>query len=215
MEEERGLDQVTEATRTSWFQHVGQAFAGVLSAGGPVVDVDFGIKASAVRLSRHVEMYLWKEEAQTDSRARLGGGEERTTTHKYVRAWSDKPVDSTRFKDPRGHTNPFMTYQGHEAISPGTRLGSFAVPDGMLRGFGGPRPLPATDAQASAPQIRVNKPVTVLDGILYVGRDPGQPAVGDMKISFFQVPHQPASVVAAQAGAGFASFTTHEGTLWT
>ena len=269
MEEERGLDQVTEVTSTSWFQRLGQAFAGVLiglllipvsvvllfwnegraiktargldegagivrtvaadrvdpsndgrlvyvtgmlSAGGPVVDTDFGIKASAVRLARHVEMYLWKEETQTDSRTKLGGGEERTTTYKYVRAWSDKPVDSTRFKDPRGHTNPFMTYQGRESISPGTRLGSFAVPDAMLRGFGEPRPLPATDAQANALQIRVNKPVMVLDGILYVGRDPAQPAVGDMKISFFEVPPQPASVVARQAGAGFVPFTTHEGT---
>ena len=52
----------------------------------------------------------------------------------------------------------------------------------------------------------------VLDGILYVGRDPAQPAVGDMKISFFEVPPQPASVVARQAGAGFVPFTTHEGT---
>ena len=30
MEGERGPDQVTEVTNTSWFQRIGQAFAGVL-----------------------------------------------------------------------------------------------------------------------------------------------------------------------------------------
>ena len=30
MEQERGPDQVTEVTNTSWFQRIGQAFAGVL-----------------------------------------------------------------------------------------------------------------------------------------------------------------------------------------
>jgi hypothetical protein len=269
MEEERGLDQVTEVTSTSWFQRIGQAFAGVLigflliplsaallfwnegraiktargldegagivrtvsaervdpanngklvyvtgmlSIGGPVVDSDFGIRTSAVRLSRHVEMYLWKEETQTESRTKVGGSEERTTTYKYVRAWSDKPIDSSKFKDPRGHTNPFMTYQGRDTISPGTRLGAFAVPDDMLHGFGDAKPLPATDAQANALQIRVNKPVAALDGVLYVGRDPSQPTVGDMKILFSQVAPQTASIVAAQTGSGFGPFRTHEGT---
>lgn len=30
MEEERGLDHVTEVASTSWFRRIGQAFAGVL-----------------------------------------------------------------------------------------------------------------------------------------------------------------------------------------
>mgnify|MGYP000001376373 CR=1 FL=1 len=269
MEEERGPDQVTEVTNTSWFQRIGQAFAGVLvgfllipvsivvlfwnegraiktargldegagmvrsvsaeradpsndgklvyvtgmlSTGGPVADADFGVRTSAVRLSRHVEMYVWKEETQTESRTKLGGGEERTTTYKYVRDWSDKPVDSGKFKEPRGHTNPSMTYQSRETLAPGTRLGSFTIPDGMLRNFGEAKPLAVTDAQAGALQIRINKPVVAVDGVLYAGRDPSQPAVGDMKISFLQVPPQVASVVAAQAGAGFGPYMTRQGT---
>lgn len=269
MEEERGPDQVTEVTNTSWFQRIGQAFAGVLigfllipvsmvvlfwnegraiktargldegagivrsvsaeradpsndgklvyvtgmlSTGGPVVDAEFGVNTTAVRLSRHVEMYVWKEETQTETRTKLGGGEERTTTYKYVREWSDKPVESTKFKEPRGHTNPSMTYQSRETIAPGTRLGGFAVPNAMLRNFGEAQPLAATDAQAGALQIRINKPVVAVDGVLYAGRDPSQPAVGDMKISFRQVPPQAASVVAAQSGAGFGPYTTQQGT---
>ena len=105
-----------------------------------------------------------------------------------------------------------MTYQSREAIAPGTRLGAFAVPNGLLYNFGDAKPFPVTDAQAGALQIRINKPVAAIDGALYVGRDPSQPTVGDMKISFLQVPPQTASVVAAQTGDGFGPYTTHQDT---
>ncbi len=267
--EERGVDQITEVTSTSWFARLGQAIVGVLigfifivvsigvlfwnegrairtaqglaegagivrsvpadrvdpandgrlihvsgmlSTAGPVSDPDFAMRVRGVRLDRHVEVYQWKEETHSESRTRLGGGEERTTTYKYVRSWSDKPIDSDRFKEPRGHTNPVMTYQSRESLAPGTRLGAFAVPESLLRGFGEPRRLAATDAQVNALQNRVTKPVTVNDGTLYVGRDPSEPAIGDMRISFSEVPLQTASVVAAQAGSGFAPFPTRTGT---
>lgn len=267
--EERGVDQVTEVTSTSWFARLGQAVVGVLigfifivaaivvlfwnegrairtaqglaegagivrsvpaervdpandgrlvhvtgmlSTGGPVSDPDFAIRVKGVRLVRHVEVYQWKEETHSETRTRFGGGEERTTTYKYVRAWSDKPIDSDRFKEPRGHTNPVMVYESRDLVAPGTRLGAFAVPDSLLRGFGEPRRFAATDVQANALQIRISKPVAVNDGILYVGRDPSQPAIGDMRVSFAEVPLQMASVVAAQAGSGFTPFPTHTGT---
>ena len=267
--EERGVEQITEVTSTSWFARLGQAIVGVfiglifivvsvgvlfwnegrairtaqgltegagivrsvpaeavdpandgrlihvsgmLSTAGPVSDPDFAMRVRGVRLDRHVEVYQWKEETHSESRTRLGGGEERTTTYKYVRTWSDKPIDSDRFKEPRGHTNPVMTYQSRESLAPGTRLGAFAVPESLLRGFGEARRLAATDAQVNALQNRVTKPVTVNDGILYVGRDPSEPAIGDMRISFSEVPVQPASVVAAQSGSGLAPFPTHTGT---
>ena len=267
--EERGVDQITEITSTSWFARLGQAIVGVfiglifivvsigvlfwnegrairtaqgltegagivrsvpaeavdpandgrlihvsgmLSTAGPVSDPDFAMRVRGVRLDRHVEVYQWKEETHSESRTRLGGGEERTTTYKYVRTWSDKPIDSDRFKEPRGHTNPVMTYQSRQSLAPGTRLGAFAVPEPLLRGFGEARRLAATDAQVNALQNRVTKPVTVNDGILYVGRDPSEPAIGDMRISFSEVPLQTASVVAAQSGSGFAPFPTHTDT---
>lgn len=186
--------------------------SGMLSTAGPVADPDFALRVRGVRLERHVEVYQWKEETHSETRTKLGGGEERTTTYKYVRVWSDKPIDSDRFREPRGHTNPVMTYQSREAMAAGTRLGAFAVPETLLRGFGEARRLPATETQANALQLRVSRPVTINDGVLYVGRDPAQPAIGDMRISFSEVPLQAASVVAAQAGDGFAPFPTRTGT---
>jgi hypothetical protein len=171
--EERGVDQVTEVTNTSWFARLGQAIVGVLmglvfvvvsigvlfwnegrairtaqglaegagivrsvsadrvdpsndgrlihvtgmlSTAGAVSDPDFALRAQAVRLERHVEVYQWKEETHSETRTKFGGGEERTTTYKYVRTWSDKPIDSDRFKEPRGHTNPVIVYQSRDLL---------------------------------------------------------------------------------------------------
>lgn len=186
--------------------------SGMLSTAGPVADPDFAIRARGVRLERHVEVYQWKEETHSESRTRLGGGEERTTTYKYVRTWSDKSIDSDRFREPRGHTNPVMLYQSRDSLAAGTRLGAFAVPNSLLHGFGEAKLLPATEAQVNALQNRVEKPVSLNDGVLYVGRDPSQPAIGDMRISFSEVPLQNASVVAAQSASGFAPFPTNTGT---
>ena len=41
--------------------------AGELTVAGPVVDPDFGQRASGVRLLRKVEMYQWKEDTQSQS----------------------------------------------------------------------------------------------------------------------------------------------------
>lgn len=267
--EQRGSDQFTEVTNTSWFARLGRAVVGVvmglvfivvsigvlfwnegrairtaqgltegegivrsvaadkvdpssngrlihvsgrLSTAGPVTDPDFALRADGVRLERHVEVYQWKEETHSETRNRLGGGEERTTTYKYVRTWSDKPIDSDRFREPRGHTNPVMIYQSRDLLAAGTRLGAYAVPNSLLHGFGEAKRLPATEAQVNALQNRVEKPVYLNDGVLNVGRDPAQPAIGDMRISFSEVPLQDASVVAAQSGAGFAPFPTNTGT---
>jgi hypothetical protein len=186
--------------------------SGELSMAGPVADPEFGLRVSAVRLLRTVEMYQWKEETQTETRTKLGGGEERTTTTRYERGWSDRPIDSNRFREPRGHTNPLMPYQTRDLVAAGVRLGAFAVPEHLLEGFGTPRRISATDTQANALQIRVGKPVRVVDGVLHVGRDPQQPQVGDMRVSFAEVPLQRASVVAMQSGAGFTAFRTRAGT---
>ncbi|NQW54235.1 MAG: hypothetical protein HQ465_23640 [Rhodospirillales bacterium] len=267
--EQRGVDQITEVTSTSWLSRLGQAIvgvligllaivvsigllfwnegrairtaqglsegagivrsvpadavdpgnagrlihvSGVLSTAGPVADPDFAVRARGVRLERHVDVYQWKEETHSETRGKFGGGEERTTTYKYVRTWSEQPIDSDRFKEPRGHTNPVMTYRSRESLAAGTRLGAFAVPDSLLHSFGEARRLEVSEAQANALEIRVNKPVSVNDGVLYVGRDRSQPAIGDMRISFSEVPLQMASVVAAQSGAGFAPFPTRTGT---
>jgi hypothetical protein len=185
--------------------------AGPLTASGPALDPEFALKIAAVRLVRRVEMYQWTEEQESESSKRLGGGETTKTTYKYKRSWVDHPVDSSRFHDRQGHGNPQMTWHGREIVAPDVKLGAFAVPDSMLAHFGSERPLAAGEEHVQAAQKRTDRPVQVIDGVLFIGRDPGQPSVGDYRISYGEVPRQPASIVARQAGAGLQPYLTQAG----
>jgi hypothetical protein len=184
---------------------------GTLSTGGPVTDDEFGVRSSGVRLVRRVEMFQWTENSESESTKKLGGGETTRTVYKYTRAWSDKPVDSAKFHTQNGHANPQMTWQNRNALARQTKLGAFTVPDELLRNFGAEELLAASDEQAAAVAKRLNKPVQVVDGVIYVGADPSQPSLGDYKITFTEVRPQTASVVADQVGTTFMPYRARAG----
>jgi hypothetical protein len=172
---------------------------GALTASGPVLDAEFGMKSEGVRLVRNVEMYQWTEDSEQETSKRLGGGETTRTTYKYKRDWADHAVDSSRFHEHSGHTNPHMIWSKRNQAAPNVKLGAFAVPQSMIGRFGDAQPLAVDDAQVQAAKKHTNKDVAVVDGALYVGKDPGQPVVGDYRISYSEVPRQSASVIARQA----------------
>ncbi len=189
--------------------------AGMLTAGGPALDKEFGIKSAGVRLHRKVEMFQWTEEKESESKKELGGSKKTETTYKYKREWSDRAVDSNKFKQKDGHANPQMVYRARNIVAPQVKLGAFAVPDALLGSFGTEQPLAAGDDNVAVAQKRISengdKKVQAVDGKLYIGGDPAEPAVGDYRIAFAEVPLQAASVVARQAGSSFGPYQTKAG----
>ncbi|MFI4999978.1 MAG: TMEM43 family protein [Reyranellales bacterium] len=184
---------------------------GMLAVSGPALDNEFGMRSTGLRLIRRVEMFQWTEDHESETRKKLGGGEETVTKYKYERAWTDKPVDSAKFHEKSGHTNPQMTYRGRNVLAPQPKLGAFSVPARLLGDFGVQDLLPAGDDQAAALQKRVGKPVQAVDGVLYVGADPSQPAIGNFRVTFNQVALQTVSIVARQAGSAFEPYRTRAG----
>jgi hypothetical protein len=184
---------------------------GLLATSGPAVDEEFAVKGDGMRLVRTVEMYQWTEESKSETEKKLGGGETTRTTYEYRRAWADHPIDSGKFKQRDGHTNPEMTYRSQSVLAPGAKLGAFSLPESLLRDFGRPQKLPATDEQVQAVKRVTDRPVQIADGVLYVANDPGQPAVGDYRIVFASVAKQTASVVARQAGTAFEPYRAKAG----
>jgi hypothetical protein len=184
---------------------------GTLSTTGPATDSEFAMKSDGVRLVRHVEMFQWTEESETESNKKLGGGETTKTTYKYKRDWVDKPVDSSKFHVRDNHRNPQMNWRARQTLAPGIKLGAFSMPDNLMHGFGGEEALTVGDDQVAAFQKHTKEPVQAIDGALYVGKDPGQPSVGDYKITFAEIKAQAASVVARQAGPTFEAYRTRAG----
>jgi hypothetical protein len=175
-------------------------------------DPEFGIKVNAIKLNRTVEMYQWAEERHSESKEKIGGGTETITTYSYDPQWSNKLIDSNRFRQPLAHANPrAFEFSALSQVAKSVSLGAFALTSGIidqlpLRPFA----VPANTRVANVPAARNNK-VSVEDGHFYFGAHPANPEVGDERIAFEYVPPTDCSVVAKQEQNRLVDYTASNG----
>ncbi len=181
---------------------------GDAAATGPVSDPVFDITAEALKLSRSVEMYQWKEDQKSETKQKLGGGEETVTTYSYTKDWSATLIDSSSFQRPDGHSNPDeFPVESETFTAPGIHVGGFELSDsliGMINNFTA-RPVTAEEA-ADAAEKHSEDITPSMGGSLLVGKDPQAPVVGDLRIRFEQAPAGPVSIIARQTGDTFEPF---------
>jgi Transmembrane protein 43 len=183
---------------------------GPIATDGPVVDEDLGVQATAVKLVRNVSMYQWIEEEKSETRKKLGGGEETVTTYSYKKDWSSSPVDSSSFQVPEGHENPGdFPLPSATFIADPVRLGAFTLSEEQLGQIDEAKDLPVDAAAADA--LPEGMEATVDKGAFYMGANPATPAIGDVRISFQVVNPSQASVVAVQTGSSFAPYAAEAG----
>ncbi|MGE0500017.1 MAG: TMEM43 family protein [Rhizobiaceae bacterium] len=176
-------------------------------------DPDFAIAQAGVRLVRTAEMYQWIEEKKTETRTKVGGGEETVTTYSYSKGWKDDWQDSSKFYQPDGHGNPPKEIGGKEMQIPEGKLVAFTLDTPVLDLIGGERSLPISPDQQAAIDSAYpgTKRVSVADNRIYLGFNPTQPAIGDYRISYEYAPLGTISVIGRQAGSGFAAYQTQAG----
>jgi hypothetical protein len=186
---------------------------GAVTTSAGLSDPDFGISAEGVRLTRHVEMYQWKENSKSETTKKLGGGEETVTTYTYSKAWDDSAIDSSGFKHPDGHRNPPMEILDRAEQMPDGKLGAFDLDRPVIDLIGGDKALPLEPGQAQAidEAYRGTRRVSVVDGRIYLGSNPASPALGDYRISYELAPLGTISVIGRQAGSRFAPYQTEAG----
>jgi len=174
-----------------------------------LVDEDFGVSASAIRLRRDVEMFQWKENKSSETRKKLGGGEETVTTYTYIKAWSNMLNDTANFQEPSGHENPSeLPYSSMTLDAERVAAGAFHLSPDLISQLSDFKHLPVRDEPEGSqwPEgARADK------GGIYLGANPAQPQVGDARIKFSVVEQGPVSVVAAQNGDTFADYQTKVG----
>ncbi|PSJ60573.1 TMEM43 family protein [Kumtagia ephedrae] len=187
--------------------------AGKATTDVSLTDPDFGVSAAGLRLVRSVEMYQWREDSKSETTTKLGGGEETVTTYTYSKKWSDRAIDSTDFKQPAGHANPSMEIEGRRFQVDRARLGAFDLDEPVLDLVGGERALPMAPAQKDAIRdaFSGSAKVSIVDGRIFIGRDPASPAVGDYRIRYSVAPAGDLSIVGRQAGDRFEPYQTKAG----
>jgi hypothetical protein len=185
---------------------------GPLTVTGKLQDTGFGVSAEGLRLVRKVEAFQWKETSHSETRKKLGGGEETITTYTYSTEWTDTPVDGSSFKQPNGHRNPPVPVASQTFTAPKVQLGDFTLTSGQAGSLGKTQARPVQPAELAAVRAAAgNGQAQILDGRVYVGADPARPKVGDFRISYEVAPAGEATVVARQSGKGFSAYTTSNG----
>ena len=175
-------------------------------------DPTLAMASDAIALVRTVEYYQWHEQSRSETKTKLGGGQETVTTYSYDEQWSESPQDSSRFQQAAQHSNPAPALAKAEFRAEQARAGAFTLETAVLNGLNADRPLELTTAHAEAASKALSRAVSLSDGALYVGANPATPAVGDMRIRYRIAPQgMTISVVGAQSGKTIQPYPTKAG----
>jgi hypothetical protein len=148
-------------------------------------DPEFGQRAPAPVLIRHVEMFQWRE-------IRVGDD-----VH-YELDWVDRPVDSHRFEHPGGHANPeSFPIQGKQFDAGQVRIGSYSLSPAILHALPGSYAI-APDLKSVPPNLAAS--FSPYNGYLTTSAKPEQPRLGDLRVSWEAVPAQEITVFAQLDG---------------
>lgn len=185
--------------------------SGPLRVEGRRTDPLSGVSAEGVSLKRSIELYQWSETRSSETRTKMGGGEETVTTYNYARKWSSTPEDSAQFHTPQGHENPTPPLEDTVIAAEEGQVGAYRADRRLLSAFQPSTPVLVSQEDAVRLSAALSRPVRVETNSLYVGVDPARPEVGDIRIRYAAAPAGLVSVVAAQSGGAVAPFTTPSG----
>ncbi len=183
---------------------------GIADTGETLTDATFGISAQALKLKRVADMYQWEEKVQSQTKKQLGGGTETVKIYTYSKTWSERPVDSSMFKDPSGHQNPgAFPYETAVVTADKVTLGAFALSPPLVGKIDNFEALPlASDTPLPEP---FKGSVTLADDGFYRGSNPAAPQVGDVRVRFMVANPAEVSVIARQTGHTFEPYATKAG----
>lgn len=175
-------------------------------------DPVFGVSGSFLKLERLVEMYQWTQHVIERKLPQPGGGTEVRPEFVYSRNWSSALVDAATFAQPAQYPNPqsfpFPTWAG---IANQPRLGAFQLSEELLRQDNDFAPVAVSEAHFAALPREIASTARLAKGEIFIGQDPQQPQVGDVRVRFQGVLPGIVSVLARQSGSLLGPFRTELG----
>ena len=197
-----------DATHEGALVHI----TGLASTNDVLKDPVFGIETNALKLSRTVEMYQWKESSQSKTTQNLGGSETTETTYTYEKVWSSSAISSSGFKQQAGHQNPAMPYSSESFAAQDVTLGAFKLGEPFVSQISGWQPFPVSEDNLDAAEPEVYSGFQVVNGSFYRG-DSSFPQIGALRVTFQSVAPQAVSAVGLQQGSQLATYKAANGTI--
>lgn len=197
-------------------------------------DATFGIGAVAIKLEREVQYYQWVEYKKTETKDKIGGGQEEVTTYTYKQEWVGAPVDSREFKDPAYQQSNFtvMNLEDKCYVADNVTFGAYRLPKNLIHAISGNIPVELNfskeqienwnkDVRTTFESMATNQTDSLADSdasyvhvngnVLYFGKQPSCPQIGDMSITFTKVLPGEASVIAKVNGDNLKPFVAKNG----
>jgi hypothetical protein len=175
--------------------------SGVATTNAILKDTPFAISANAIQLHRHVEMYQWQENVDTKTEKNIGGSTDTTKTYSYEKIWSDKPIDSSEFKEADTHKNPVsIKIKNQIQFATDVKVGDFKLPKDMIKKMDEHTPIDLSKTDLSALKKLYKKEVQHDGENLYFGQNPNTPEIGDMVVSISKILPGTVSIIAQQSG---------------
>ena len=190
-----------------------------------LTDGDFDISRNAIKLIRNTEFYQWVEHQKTETKDKVGGGQETITTYTYSKEWVMSPVNSSNFEDPdyRGIDNSvLMDVEAQTWQAENVTFGAYTFPKDLINQM--------NDAKAFQLELKpevvqyfeteFHRVYNVSDtqsfvhpngNQLYLGVNPSSPTVGDVRITYKEVLPGDVSILAKVNGNTFEKYTAKNG----
>lgn len=190
-----------------------------------LTDGDFDISVNAIKLIRSTEFYQWVEHQHSETKDKVGGGQETVTTYTYSKEWVSSPVNSSSFEDPdyRGIDNSvLMNVESQSWQAQNVTFGAYTFPESLISQM--------NDAKAFQLELKpevlqyyeteFHRVYNVSDtqsfmhpngNQLYLGVNPSSPTVGDVRITYKEVLPGDVSILAKVNGNTFEKYTAKNG----
>ncbi len=180
-----------------------------------LTDSDFSIDRVALRLERQVEMFQWIEHRESKTRDKIGGGRETITTYEYRKEWKSDRVQSERFEEKVGHSNPQPSFASLSLVAEHATLGAFEFRPQLVRTIHAWKDLQLDLEKLLTKFDNASKKQFKIEGErLYYGTsnlNPDEPKIGDLKIRFRVVEPSVISLLSKQSGQKLEPFRTING----
>lgn len=198
---------------------------GFADTGDILTDGQFGISVNAVKLIRNAEFYQWVEHSSSTTKDKIGGGQETVTTYTYSKEWVSGPVNSSEFEDPdyKGINNDvLLKLDDRSWQAQNVSFGAYKLPEALASQMSKRAPL-IVDLEPEVVDgyeadfhkefdVAADQSFVHTDGnVIYLGINPGNPTVGDVRISYEKVLPGDVSILAKVVGDSFEKFTSKNG----
>lgn len=187
-----------------------------------LIDSDFGVGVTAVKFNRKVEYYQWVENSKSQTKDKIGGGQETVTTYTYEKKWVNSPVESENFHDPeyQGANRIRIAIDDLRQTAENVSFGAYRLTKSQISSISGDQPYVFSEKDSERIsnelfkeecQVDTTLTVKVQNNVISFGSNSGTPQVGDVRVTFTKVLPGEVSLMAQVSGDTFVPYTSKNG----